>query len=239
MTVARVQPGNRQHLWSVLVPGSKSITNRVLLLAGVAEGTSCIANALLADDTHVVARALEALGADITASPEGDGWTVQGLGGPPIAVERPRQVWCGMAGTAARFVPPMCAAGRGRFDFDADPQLCDRPLGPLMTALVAQGASLEPAHATTLPATVHAAGLAGGRVEVDSSESSQFLSGLLLAAPFARAQSSFDATLPVSRPYLAVTIEAMRAFGVRSLSSRLRRSVCEFSVQRPPRAWAC
>lgn len=214
MTVAVVEPGGRPERWSVPVPGSKSITNRMLALAAVADGTSRIANALPAGDTQVMVEAIEALGAGVAPTPEGDGWTVRGLGGPPRARPGTSQIWCGMAGTAARFLPALCAAGRGSFGFDADPQLRGRPLGPLLGALVAQGAAVEPEGAATLPFTLRASGLAGGRVAVEVGMSSQFLSGLMLAAPFSREEATFDATFPVSRPYIDLTIDAMRAFGV-------------------------
>lgn len=190
------------------MPGSKSLTNRALLLAAIAgPGRSRLVNPLVADDTTVMAEALRALGAKIDRTGVGD-WVVGGLNGPPRGVEK---VWCGMAGTAARFLLPMLAAGHGRFLVDADPQLRRRPVGPLLDALIAQGAVVA---GGSLPLTLFADGLSGGEVPVDASVSSQFLSGLLMAAPLARSHTRLGFESLVSRPYLQLTLEVMRAFGV-------------------------
>ncbi|MGO9750623.1 MAG: 3-phosphoshikimate 1-carboxyvinyltransferase [Solirubrobacteraceae bacterium] len=207
---ARVSPGSPAPRWEVRVPGSKSLTNRALLLAAIAgPGRSKLVNPLLADDTAVMADALRALGATVDRTSLGD-WIVGGLGGPPHGVA---EVWCGMAGTAARFLLPMLAAGHGRYAVDADQQLRRRPLGPLLDALIAQGAVLAGA---ALPLTLFAAGLSGGELPVDASVSSQFLSGLLMAAPLARSPTRLRFKTLVSRPYLELTLEVMRAFGVRA-----------------------
>ena len=120
-------------------------------------------------------------------------------------------VYCGMGATVARFLMPMLAAGSGNFGIDAHPQLRRRPLGPVLKALAAQGATIT---GEALPLLLGAAGLSGGDVEVDASVSSQFLSGLLMAAPFARADSRLHFDTLVSKPYLDLTLDAMRAFGV-------------------------
>lgn len=195
------------------MPGSKSLTNRALLLAALARGDSVIAAPLVADDTEAMAGAIRALGAgaELQAADEqagGDSWHVRGIAGAPRG---PGRVWCGMAGTVARFVLPALAAGVGRFEVDADSQLRRRPLGPLLGALRAQGAVLD---GDTLPLTLTASGLAGGDVEVDATVSSQFLSGLLMAAPLARTPMRLAFGELVSRPYVTLTIDAMRAFGV-------------------------
>ena len=201
----RVAPGRPPGAWSVDVPGSKSLTNRALLLAGVATGTSRLANTLVADDTVVMADALRALGAQITAV-EGE-LLVGGLAGPPT---RSASLYCGMAGTVGRFLVPMLAAGSGRFALDAHPQLQRRPLGTVLDALRAQGAQIV---GESFPLTVEGHGLAGGSLTVDTSVSSQFLSGLMLAAPFAAAPTQLRFDTPVSRPYLDLTAAVMAAFG--------------------------
>jgi 3-phosphoshikimate 1-carboxyvinyltransferase len=211
MRIARVSPGQPPAHWQVRVPGSKSITNRALLVAGVADGTSTISNPLLADDTLKMAEALRALGAPIEQTDHGDGTTalsVGGLAGPPTGTA---EVWCGMAGTVGRFLVPMLAAGAGRFDVDAHEQLRRRPLGPVLDALRAQGADIR---GDSFPLEIVASGLSGGEVRVDASVSSQFLSGLLMAAPLARAPSTLTFDTLVSRPYLDLTLDVMRAFGV-------------------------
>jgi 3-phosphoshikimate 1-carboxyvinyltransferase len=194
----------------VRVPGSKSLTNRALLLAGIARGRSRLLGALRADDTDVMAAALRALGAQVTAVEEPDGSAaviVDGIGGAPVG---DGEVYCGMAGTVGRFIIPVIAAGQGRYVIDAHPQLRRRPLGPVLAALRAQGATID---GDALPLTVTASGLAGGDVDVDASVSSQFLSGLLMAAPLAGSPSRLRFGALVSAPYLELTLTAMRAFG--------------------------
>jgi 3-phosphoshikimate 1-carboxyvinyltransferase len=205
--LVRLSPGHPPDRWDVRVPGSKSITNRALLLAAVAEGTSVLRHPLRSDDTEAMVGSLRALGSAV--EDEGDAWRVRGLGGPP---QGSAEVWCGAAGTVARFVPPMLAAGRGTFGVDGVDQLRARPLRPLIDALVAQGASV-PDGATHLPLRLVADGLSGGTVAVDSRISSQFLSGLLMAAPLARAATRLVHGETVSRPYLRITESLMRRFG--------------------------
>jgi 3-phosphoshikimate 1-carboxyvinyltransferase len=212
MSAARVSPGSPPAQWSVRIPGSKSLTNRALLLAGVAAGRSRLRAPLVAQDTEAMATALRALGAAVSEVPDPDrptpDWIVDGLGGPPrgeVAVD------CAMSGTTGRFLVPMLAAGAGRFAVDAHPQLRRRPFGPVLAALRAQGAEIE---GETLPLTIDAHGLRGGEVEVDASISSQFLSGLLMAAPLARTPSALRFGALVSAPYLELTIAVMAAFGV-------------------------
>ncbi len=202
---ARVSPGHPPARWRIEVPGSKSLTNRALLLAAVAGGTSRLANTLVADDTLVMRDALVALGAQITAH-DGE-LLVGGLSGPPT---ESASLYCGMGGTVGRFLLPMVAAGQGRFALDAHPQLRRRPLGTVLEALRAQGAEIE---GDSFPLTVAASGLSGGVLEVDASVSSQFLSGLMLAAPLAATPTTLRFERPVSRPYLDLTAAVMAAFG--------------------------
>ncbi len=116
-----------------------------------------------------------------------------------------------MGATVGRFLVPMVAAGRGRFAVDAHAQLRRRPLGPVLAALRAQGAAID---GDAFPLVIGASGLSGGEVQIDASVSSQFLSGLLMAAPFARADTRLCFETLVSKPYLDLTLNAMRAFGV-------------------------
>jgi 3-phosphoshikimate 1-carboxyvinyltransferase len=208
--LARVRPGSPPAIWEVRVPGSKSITNRALLLAGVAAGRSTLLQPLVADDTRAMAAALRGLGATVDEQADAGGlrWVVDGLGRPP---QGPAEVYCGMGATVGRFLVPMLAAGEGAFEIDAHPQLRRRPLGPVLEALRAQGTAIE---GDAFPLSMVAEGLSGGELAVDASVSSQFLSGLLMAAPFARADSRLRFDVLVSRPYLDLTLDAMRAFGV-------------------------
>lgn len=206
-----VAPGDPPARWAVRVPGSKSITNRALLLAGVASGQSVLLDPLVADDTLAMVAALRTLGVPIAEQSDAEGrlrWVVEGLGGAPTGHE---EVYCGMGATVGRFLVPMLAAGRGRFAVDAHAQLRRRPLGPVLAALRAQGAAID---GDAFPLVIGASGLSGGEVQVDASVSSQFLSGLLMAAPFAKADTRLRFDTLVSRPYLDLTLNAMRAFGV-------------------------
>jgi 3-phosphoshikimate 1-carboxyvinyltransferase len=205
-----VAPGSPPARWEVRVPGSKSLTNRALLLAGVAAGRSRLVAPLRADDTEVMAQALRTLGGSVEL--DGEDWLVEGLAGAPRGgADEALAVWCGMAGTVGRFLVPMLAAGSGRFLVDAHAQLRRRPLGPVLAALRAQGAEID---GDGFPLALEARGLTGGEVEVDTSISSQFLSGLLMAAPLARSATHLAFGTLVSRPYLELTLDVMRAFGV-------------------------
>ncbi len=209
--LARVSPGKPPAHWQVRVPGSKSITNRALLLAGAAVGESTLVRPLRSDDTEVMATALRALGAHVEELQDVDGlerWVVHGIGGAPRG---DAELYCGMAGTVGRFLLPLLAAGEGHFAVDAHPQLRRRPLGPVLAALRSQGAKID---GEAFPLTLVASGLAGGTVAVDASVSSQFLSGLLMAAPLARQETTLAFGALVSAPYLRLTVDAMRAFGV-------------------------
>ena len=163
----------------VRVPGSKSVTNRALLLAGLAAGRSVLRGALDADDANAFAGGLRSLG--VVVERRGDDLVVDGAGGRFPAAEA--DVYCAEAGTAARFLVAAAAAGEGTYRFDAAPQLRRRPLGLLLQALRAQGARTEPGDAAGLPLTLLARGLAGGSLRLPGDTSSQFISALLLAAP--------------------------------------------------------
>jgi 3-phosphoshikimate 1-carboxyvinyltransferase len=194
----------------VRVPGSKSVTNRALLLAGLAAGRTVLRGALEAGDTDAFAAGLRSLG--VAVEWRGDEVVVDGAGGPFPAAEA--DVDCAEAGTAARFLLAAAAAGRGVYRFDAAPQLRRRPLGLLLQALRAQGAGTEPADAGALPLTLRAGGLAGGALRLPGDTSSQFVSALLMAAPLARGPLELQVDGLVSRPYVEMTLRMMEGFGV-------------------------
>lgn len=199
----------------VTLPGSKSITNRVLVCAALAEGRSTLRGVLLADDTEAMVSSLLALGIDVDADWGTSTIHVTGTGGR--LPDGPATADARMSGTTARFLAPVLALGRGDYVLTGHPQLVARPMTPAFAALREMGvevAELEaPGH---LPATIRGTGsLAGGRIRVPGHLSSQFLSGLLMAAPAMRNGLFVDVTTAlVSRPYLDLTIAAMRAFGV-------------------------
>ncbi|QIJ65853.1 3-phosphoshikimate 1-carboxyvinyltransferase [Streptomyces sp. JB150] len=210
------------------IPGSKSLTNRALLLAAAAPGTSRLWAPLVSDDTLAFRTALTDLGLTVDAGPEDAYWDVTGTGRGP-AGQAAARVWCADAGTAARFLPPFAATGDGTFRFDGSAQLRARPLRPLLDALGELGATVRAAEEgraapDALPFEVTAAGLDGGRIVVDSGMSSQYLSGLLMAAPLMRQGLEADARSLVSRPYVDMTLALMRRYGaqVETSADRIR-----------------
>jgi 3-phosphoshikimate 1-carboxyvinyltransferase len=205
----RIRPARPGLDARVRVPGSKSVTNRALLLAGLAAGESVLRGALEADDTDAFAAGLRSLG--IPVDRRGDDVFVAGAGGrfPTAGAD----VFCAEAGTAARFLLAAAAAGNGAYRFDAAPQLRRRPLGGLLDALRAQGARTEPDDAAALPLALEARGLAGGPLRLPGDTSSQFVSALLMAAPLGRAPLDLSVDGLVSRPYVTMTLRMMEQFG--------------------------
>ncbi|MDN5720396.1 3-phosphoshikimate 1-carboxyvinyltransferase [Corynebacterium sp.] len=197
---------------TVSVPGSKSITNRALVLAALADAPSVIGGALRSRDTDLMADALRAMGASVTA--DGDTFTVVpgGLHGAELA--------CGLAGTVLRFLPPVAALADGEVLFTADDAAQKRPMGATLESLVALGADVtgsgDPARPLPFRVSGHG-GLRGGVVEIDASASSQFVSGLLLSG------ARFDEGVTVvhtgtaipSLPHVEMTVEMLREAGVR------------------------
>ena len=192
------------------IPGSKSLTNRALLCAAGAPGRSVLRQALESDDTLAFAAGLRALGYSVAM--EEEAWTVSGTGAGPQGPTA--EVLCRDAGTAARFLPALAATGRGRFRFDGTEQLRARPLGALLDGLRSLGATVTREGAQDLPFVLEARGLRGGEVVVDAHQSSQYVSGLLLAAPLMRNPLRLRATDLASRPYVEMTLGLMRRFGV-------------------------
>lgn len=195
---------------TVSLPGSKSLTNRALVLAALADGRSVVRRPLRSRDTELMVAALRVLGVSVTD--DGGDWVVDGVPGP-LAPTGPA-VDVGNAGTVARFLPPVAALATRPVRFDGDPRVRDRPLGPLLVALRELGADLD--GVDRLPLTVRGTGaVRGGGVVLDASQSSQLISGLLLAGPrFAAgvAVRHEGAPLP-SAPHLAMTVDALRAAG--------------------------
>jgi len=195
----------------VEVPGSKSLSNRYLVLAALATGPSRLRGVLDSRDTRLMAGALRAMGTSVTES--GGDWLVS-----PAPLRGATTIDCGLAGTVMRFLPPVAALADGPVRFDGDAQAYARPMGPVLEALRALGVRVDDhGEPGRLPFTVHGhAAMAGGSVDVDASGSSQFVSGLLLAA--ARYGQGLTVrhigpTLP-SLPHIAMTVDVLRAAGV-------------------------
>jgi 3-phosphoshikimate 1-carboxyvinyltransferase len=202
-------------LATVAVPGSKSATNRALVLAALADGPSSVSAALAARDTRLMVRALACLGIDIRevgTDPVGNvDWHVT-----PGALRGPASLDVGLAGTVMRFLPPVAALATGPVDFDGDTRARERPLVPMLDALRALGVTVADAGGY-LPIRIEGTGaVRGGAVDIDASASSQFVSGLLLSAP------RFDAGLTLthtgrdlpSQPHIAMTLHMLTEHGV-------------------------
>ena len=194
---------------TVVLPGSKSLTNRLLVLAALAEGQSRLRNPLRARDTELMAGALRTLG--VAIDDDGGDWVVtpNPLHGGDVDT--------GLAGTVMRFVPPIAALAHGTVSFDGDPYARKRPIATLLDGLRQAGAVIDDGGRGRLPFTVHGqGGLTGGSVRIDASASSQFVSGLLLAAP--RFDKGVELThdgpgaVP-SLPHIEMTLELLRKVG--------------------------
>lgn len=205
----------------VIIPGSKSITNRALLLAALADGVSELSGMLISDDTRAFVNALHALGIVIQLDEADRSCIVGGSGG-----QFPRSeatIWCDSAGTVARFLLAACAASSGKYFFDATPQLRQRPIEPLVKVLCAQGAKVTPEDATHMPFTIKGTNnLSGDHIEIDGKETGQFISALLMIAPFAKSPVEITSEDIVNRPFVDMTCTMMAEFGV--LVRRMHRA---------------
>lgn len=209
-----IQPFLRPARGEVTLPGSKSITNRALLLAALCDQPVTLTGALFSDDTHLMAGALRKLGFTVAAD-ETTG-TLQ-ISGQTKAFTHTgiTDLFVGLAGTAARFLTALCAAApRGTYRIDGVAQMRKRPMQPLITALRELGADI---HCTGdegfLPIEIQARGLRGGVVTIDATESSQLLSALLMVAPLATTSVQVHLTHHVRWPFVEMTINQMAAFG--------------------------
>ena len=197
---------------TVDVPGSKSMTNRALPLAAIATRTTTIRGALRSRDTDLMVAGIRALGVDVDAT--GTDWTVT-----PAPMRGPADIDCGLAGTVMRFLLAISALADGPVRFDGDPHARSRPLRPLLESLRQLGVRVEDTdhNRGRLPVTVFGNGrLAGGKCQVDSSSSSQFLSALLLVSARADGEIVVEhvgATLP-SLPHIDMTVAMLRERGV-------------------------
>ena len=202
---------------TVVLPGSKSMTNRALLLAALADGPARVVRPLRARDTTLMMRALSALGAGIADRPSGTPDRVGDWAVTPAPLRGPADVDVGLAGTVLRFVPAVAALARGPVRFDGDPRARERPLGPLLTALRTLGVQIDDGGRGAVPLTIQGTGaVPGGEVTIDASASSQFVSALLLAG--ARYADGLDLRhegppLP-SLPHVAMSVDMLRSAGV-------------------------
>jgi 3-phosphoshikimate 1-carboxyvinyltransferase len=202
---------------SVVIPGSKSVTNRALILAAQAMSPSTLRRPLVSRDSELMVAGLKALGIGIEETTTViDGieelqWIVT-----PAPMRGGVRVDVGNAGTVMRFLPPLAALATGEVIFDGDPRSYERPLGPVIKALEELGVSIDHDNRYSLPLKLHGTGkISGGEITIDASESSQFLSALLLVAP------SFTNGITVkhkggslpSMPHIEMTVDMLRQFG--------------------------
>ena len=195
----------------VVVPGSKSVTNRALVLAALADGPGLLRSPLRSRDTELMADAMRRLGVEV-ADRDGD-WAVT-----PHALGGPADIDVGLAGTVMRFVPAVATLAHGDVRLDGDPRARERPLAPLIDALRRLGADIDDGGRGALPLTVRGHGaLTGGPVEIDASASSQLVSALLLPAARwtdgVQVRHVGDRPVP-NAPHLRMTVEMLRARGV-------------------------
>jgi 3-phosphoshikimate 1-carboxyvinyltransferase len=216
-----IHPLSRPLSASVRVPGSKSLTNRALLIASLADGTTRLTNALFSDDSRYFARALRTLGFDVQLGEANHEMTVTGLGGKIPAKQA--ELFIGNAGTAARFLSAFLTLGHGKYILDGEPRMRERPIGDLVDSLTQLGAVIEPVERSTLnvqrqicpPIKIMASGLPGGKTKIAGDISSQFLSALLMVAPYAQNPIEIVLTTDLnSKPYVDMTIAIMKDFGV-------------------------
>lgn len=199
---------------TITIPGSKSVMNRALILAALADSPSRLIRPLHSRDTELMAKALRALGIGITETNNDSGeevWEVT-----PAPLFGPASIDVGNAGTVMRFMLPIAALAKGLINFDGDPRSHERPLGPLIKALEDLGVLIDHKNRYSLPLLINGSGLiSGGEIAVDASKSSQFLSALLLAGSRMRdglTLRNSSTSLP-SQPHIDMTLAMLREFG--------------------------
>ncbi|MDA8165372.1 MAG: 3-phosphoshikimate 1-carboxyvinyltransferase [Desulfobacteraceae bacterium] len=202
----------------VEVPGSKSLTQRALVAAALADGESRLVGPLASEDTRYTSQALRAMG--IGVEDGGDAWLVRGRGGrieAPVGV-----IYLGNNGTATRFLTSVAALGQGVFRITGDRRMEERPIAPLIEALRGWGVEVASLKGTGCPPLeIKAKGLAGGRTLLPEGKSSQYLSSLLLVAPYAREEARLEVAGEVlSKPYVAMTLAVMASFGIKAAANR-------------------
>ena len=211
---------------TVTIPGSKSATNRALILAALATTPSRIRKPLSSRDTDLMVKGLQSLGCKIEQIKTDQGFDYQVI---PGKLTGPTQIDVGNAGTVMRFLPPIAALATGLIHFDGDERSHQRPIAPVLSALEQLGVSVEHNNKYKLPITINGAGkIKGGTVEIDASASSQFVSALLLVAPATQEGitiKNIGPSLP-SAPHIEMTIQMLEKFG-----ATVQRTASSWSVK--------
>lgn len=213
-------PFSRPFRATLSPPGSKSLTNRALVIAALAEGESTIENVLVADDTQVMIDGLRRLGFVLKTDEGRRTVCVKGEKGRVPAQKA--ALACGNSGTTIRFLAALCSLGRGRYKLDGNDRMRQRPIGGLVQLLTSLGGRVEyDLQEGYPPVTVYGGGLAGGHTVYPAARSSQYLSAVLMAAPFASEEVTVDIEPPAaSWPYVEMTAGLMKRFGARVIIAR-------------------
>lgn len=196
---------------TVCVPGSKSLSQRALVAAALARDNSFISNVLISQDTLYLIDGLRALGAKIASSKEG--FFISGTAGK--IMNSGKELFLGNNGTALRFLTALVCLGEGKYTLTGEKRLCERPVGALVEALKEMGADIL-INNNCPPVEINANGLTGGKITLRNIESSQYVSALLLCAPYT--PRGMDLSLRggvVSTPYIDLTIAVMKEFGAK------------------------
>ncbi len=198
---------------TITIPGSKSVTNRALILAAISQTPSRLRRPLSSRDTDLMVKGLQSLGCKIEEVKTNEGFDYLITPGKLMG---PTQIDVGNAGTVMRFLPPIAALANGLIHFDGDARSHERPLGPVIAALEQLGISIEHGNKYRLPLTINGSGrITGGVIEIDASASSQFVSALLLLGPATEngiTVKHVGKSLP-SQPHIDMTIQMLRQFG--------------------------
>ncbi len=209
----------------IAIPGSKSITNRALLLTALADGPSMLENALFSEDSHWFVDCLRKLGIVVDTNEAAATITVRGQGGQFPATQA--DLFVGNSGTTARFMTAAAVLGQGDYRFDGVPRMRQRPIGKLLASLRDLGASITSDN-DCFPLIVHANSLRGGTTDLDATDSSQLLSGLLMVAPYAQQDVTINILgTVVSQPYIDITLRMMSHFGIVADNNHYRK----YSIQ--------
>ena len=232
-----IQPLRKPLDATIEVPGSKSYTNRALLVAAMAPGASTVTGALFSDDTRYMSASLRKLGVEIEADKKRATFNVHGNGGSiPVSGA---ELYIGNSGTTSRSLTAYVSLGHGKFVIDGDePMRHGRPISDLLDALRQIGVSarsqFENGH---LPVIVEANGLTGGKTRLDVSKSSQFLTALLLIAPCAKDGMEIEVVGAREMPYIDITLSVMEAFGIQVANENYKYFRIEGGQQYQPRAY--
>lgn len=233
MKSKRIRPASKQFDCSVHLPGSKSLTNRALGIAALADGASTLTGALFSDDTELMIACLQVLGIHVESDLEACKIRVQGCGGNIPATDA--ELFCGNSGTTIRFCTAICGLGQGNYTLDGNDRMRQRPISDLVGALRSVGTIVGYEDADGFPPlTVRGRGMRSGTITMIAPPSSQYVSAILMTAPYATGDMFIEIKDAISVPYLKMTTQIMEAFGV-SVIAREEGSTQRFVVPAPQR----